>query len=254
MDTYINADGFTVFTETFFRERGHCCGNSCLHCPYGKLTENTKNLSIKAVEMGNLPDFRIGLKAGKVSAFLRKMNVNTFHQAARFVCLMPYKRNRDAGNPLNVLSEQRGTCSGKHQVLAQLARENDCLDLQLVIGIYKMNAQNTPQVAEVLVRYQLDCIPEAHTYLKLENTELANAEIFDFTTLSANQNHRFLSDLLLEKTVLPEELMPLKIPFHKEFLAAWSFENGINMRYSLDELWGIREACIAMLETQIRFF
>jgi hypothetical protein len=31
---YINEDGFIVFTEQFHLERGYCCGNGCLHCPY----------------------------------------------------------------------------------------------------------------------------------------------------------------------------------------------------------------------------
>lgn len=31
---YINEDGFFVFTEKYLRERGFCCGNGCLHCPY----------------------------------------------------------------------------------------------------------------------------------------------------------------------------------------------------------------------------
>lgn len=31
---YINKEGFFVFTEKYLLERGYCCGNGCLHCPY----------------------------------------------------------------------------------------------------------------------------------------------------------------------------------------------------------------------------
>ena len=31
---YINEDGFIVFTKQYHLERGYCCGNGCLHCPY----------------------------------------------------------------------------------------------------------------------------------------------------------------------------------------------------------------------------
>jgi hypothetical protein len=31
---YTNEDGFIVFTGQFHLERGYCCGNGCLHCPY----------------------------------------------------------------------------------------------------------------------------------------------------------------------------------------------------------------------------
>jgi len=34
-DYYINEQGFWVFTEDYLRRRGYCCGNGCLHCPYG---------------------------------------------------------------------------------------------------------------------------------------------------------------------------------------------------------------------------
>jgi len=31
---YINAEGLVVLTGKFHLDRGHCCGNGCLHCPY----------------------------------------------------------------------------------------------------------------------------------------------------------------------------------------------------------------------------
>ncbi len=241
MDTYINADGFMVFTEKFLRERGHCCGNNCLHCPYGKLTENTKNSAIKAVKTDGLPDFRIGLSSRKLSAALRKMNINTFLQAARFVCLMPYQRNRDPGNPLNVLSEQRATCSGKHQLLAQLAHENNCNDWQLVIGLYKMTAENTSRIGAVLQKHGLDAMLEAHTYLKY------NGQIVDFTSPAFNAKHRFAADLYSETPVSPEELFAKKASLHREALAVWAAENNLISQYSVAELWTIREECIAAL-------
>ncbi|HEX5653291.1 MAG TPA: DUF5522 domain-containing protein [Chitinophagaceae bacterium] len=31
---YINEDGYIVLTEKYHLEKGYCCGNGCLHCPY----------------------------------------------------------------------------------------------------------------------------------------------------------------------------------------------------------------------------
>ena len=31
---YFNENGLIVLTETYLRERGYCCGNGCIHCPY----------------------------------------------------------------------------------------------------------------------------------------------------------------------------------------------------------------------------
>ncbi|MEP6512258.1 MAG: DUF5522 domain-containing protein [Parafilimonas sp.] len=33
-ETYFNTEGFTVMTEEYLLQRGYCCGNSCLNCPY----------------------------------------------------------------------------------------------------------------------------------------------------------------------------------------------------------------------------
>jgi Family of unknown function (DUF5522) len=31
---YINKEGYVVLTEQYHLERGHCCGNGCMHCPF----------------------------------------------------------------------------------------------------------------------------------------------------------------------------------------------------------------------------
>lgn len=34
IDYYFNEEGLMVLTELYLKERGYCCGNGCLHCPY----------------------------------------------------------------------------------------------------------------------------------------------------------------------------------------------------------------------------
>jgi len=31
---YFNENGLIVLTEQYHLEKGYCCGNGCLHCPY----------------------------------------------------------------------------------------------------------------------------------------------------------------------------------------------------------------------------
>jgi Family of unknown function (DUF5522) len=31
---YVNEDGLYVFTAEYLLNRGYCCGNGCLHCPF----------------------------------------------------------------------------------------------------------------------------------------------------------------------------------------------------------------------------
>jgi hypothetical protein len=33
-DYYLLPDGLLVFTNSYLLERGYCCGNGCLNCPY----------------------------------------------------------------------------------------------------------------------------------------------------------------------------------------------------------------------------
>lgn len=41
---YINENGYWVFTETYHKLRGYCCGNGCKHCPYnGNEVTNVKH-------------------------------------------------------------------------------------------------------------------------------------------------------------------------------------------------------------------
>lgn len=34
VDFYFNENGYTVLTAKYLLERGFCCGNGCLCCPY----------------------------------------------------------------------------------------------------------------------------------------------------------------------------------------------------------------------------
>ncbi|RPE13316.1 hypothetical protein EGT74_07235 [Chitinophaga lutea] len=50
IDFYYNEQGYVVLTEKYHRERGYCCGNGCLHCPfdYEKVPEDKKSRLLAA--------------------------------------------------------------------------------------------------------------------------------------------------------------------------------------------------------------
>lgn len=45
-DFYFNENGMMVLTAHFLLQRGYCCGNGCLHCPfdYQQVPEPNKTL------------------------------------------------------------------------------------------------------------------------------------------------------------------------------------------------------------------
>jgi GMP synthase PP-ATPase subunit len=174
-----------------------------------------------------------------ISILFLQRNISTFAEACNYVKKLPYKRNT---NPLDkeiVLKESAGTCSTKHALLRQLAMEHNHSTIKLMIGIFEMNEQNTPKVKQVLQSYNLDYIPEAHTYLKYNN------EIIDCTNATSSKND-FIDVLLYEEEIQPHQILDYKIKLHKQYLKNWKLLKHIS--YSTAELWTIREACIEALQ------
>lgn len=52
--SYLNTEGFTVFTSQFFKNRGTCCKSACLHCPFG-YTLKKLGLQFKEVTEADFP-------------------------------------------------------------------------------------------------------------------------------------------------------------------------------------------------------
>lgn len=182
-----------------------------------------------------LPDFEIK-ENGKISKEFISKNILSFSKAAEFITHLPYGRNADKNNLLTVFTDGCGTCGTKHALLKALAEENDFKDLQLILGMVKMNAENTPEVRSTLEKNKLDYIPEAHNYLKYKN------HILDHT----KPNFRSTKDptnILKEIEIMPNQISDFKVDYHKKYLQNW-LNNNSHIQLTLNELWIIREQCI----------
>jgi hypothetical protein len=187
-----------------------------------------------------MPDFNFKIKPnGPVSEKLLEKGISDFISASSFVRQLSYKRNSNKNDLLQLFSENCGTCSTKHALLKQLAGENSVAGLKLMLGIYRMNKQNTPGIADILLKYNMDFIPEAHTYLRMDN------EILDFT-FNESGSGNFENELFTEIEITPNQITNYKVNFHKTFLLKWLEENK-SLSFTLSELWDIREECIAKL-------
>ena len=162
----------------------------------------------------------------------------TWEDLVRSVRNFKYGRNdrRDAFE--QVWYNRIGTCSTKHAFLYQIAQVNGFENIRLVVGVYLMTAKNTPKIADVLDRYSLTGIPEAHTYLRI-GTDYLDA------TSNTSSYEIFQNDILEECFIQPEFLKEEKIAYHRDFLRKWIETTKSNL--SLDQLWSIREACIEVL-------
>lgn len=166
------------------------------------------------------------------------LDIHSFSEAMNYVKNLPYGRNSNWEDFTLVLKEKRGTCSSKHALLKSLADENDHPEIQLMLGIFKMNGINTPKAKETLEKSGLDYIPEAHNYLKI------NAGIYDCTTENSSEIN-FVEDLMDEIEINPEDVSSKKIEIHQNFLKNWCKEND----HDFEKIWLIREQCILDLSS-----
>lgn len=188
--------------------------------------------------MINQPDFDIK-SMGQISKEFTDRNIVTFKQASLFIKQLAYGRNADKNNLATVFTDNCGTCSTKHALLKRLADENEFEKVKLIVGLFKMNKKNTPQVSSTLQKYNLEYIPEAHCYLKFED------KIIDLTKLNSKPTD-FLDELIEEIEIIPEQITDFKVNYHKNYLASWLDKNK-QINLSLNELWEIREECIQKL-------
>ncbi|WP_254544307.1 hypothetical protein [Halomarina pelagica] len=188
------------------------------------------------MESKQFPNFSIR-SYGMISAAFCERGITDFHRAVEHVRDLPYGRTSNKTNLPLVLVEERGTCSTKHALLAQLATEHGVDTFQLTLGIYEMSERNTSGVGRVLSDYGLESIPEAHCYLSTQSQR------FDFTKPNASVP---VGELLYEETIQPPQIGAYKVRLHRRYLAEWGEQE--RPECSTDELWEIREDCIAALE------
>ncbi|QHI38877.1 hypothetical protein IMCC3317_42770 [Kordia antarctica] len=173
-----------------------------------------------------------------LSKLLQNKQITNFKSAIAYINQLPYGRTSDRSNYSLIISENKGTCSTKHAFLKQLAIENNQNAVELYIGIYQMNETNTKGVGNVLNNYNLDYIPEAHTYLKI------NGNLLDITRTTEN-NTSFEDSLLTEEQILPHQIANYKVNWHQNFIKKWILDEKIS--FSFDAIWKIREECIAAI-------
>ena len=178
--------------------------------------------------------------AGPLTAALAARGVTGFREAGRYLQSLPYGRTANRAAFSAVLDERRGTCSTKHALLAAVAQEQQ-LAVQLTLGIYEMHDRNTPGVGAVLARYQLAAIPEAHCYLTYAGTRI------DVTRSGADPAEP-IARFLHEEAIVPEQIGEYKVALHRRFMRTWVSDNAAAVGgRSFEEVWRIREACIAAL-------
>lgn len=156
----------------------------------------------------------------------------------KYMHRIPYGRNSDRADFRLVLKENKGTCGTKHAFMRAIADLNGVSNVKLVIGIYRMNQYNTPKIGPELRQNGVSYFPEAHVYLRIlgKRIDLTRSDM-DFEQMR--------SSILAERVITPEQIGAYKMRFHKTYLRKWLTKT--QLKFSLEELWAMRERCIAHL-------
>ena len=173
----------------------------------------------------------------ELTSLSKSIGITSWNQLLLFIQKLPYGRNENRYDLSLVLKEQKGSCSSKHALLKAIAEENNIPNIQLILGIYKMNHTNT-NVGSIILNNNLAYIPEAHCYLKINN------DYIDITSTNTNFD-KIKNTILVELEITPNQVSEFKVEYHKKYIQNWIVEN--NIQKSFDEVWSIREQCIAYL-------
>jgi hypothetical protein len=93
------------------------------------------------------------------------------------------------------------------------------LDVARVLGIYEITGQNTRGVGDILRKYDLVSLPEAHCYLRVVGKRIDVTRSLDQARSAA------ISRFLHEEHVEPPQITDYKIALHKQFLLNWVTSN-----------------------------
>lgn len=173
---------------------------------------------------------------------IRDLGINTWNELKEYTRLIPYGRNANRSDLSLVISENKGTCSSKHAMLKLVADRNNLPHVELILCLYKMNLANTPGIGNHLGQSNLDYIPEAHCYL-LDNG--LNIDLTNKESSISNIEESIIEEISIES----HEVNEFKVNYHKDYLMQWIVKERIPM--SFEQLWELRELCIANLSNQV---
>lgn len=176
-----------------------------------------------------------------ITRLAQSQGVTSWDDLLRHIRHLPYGRTTSRGRWDEVLSEGKGTCSSKHALVKHLADKNGIREVQLFLGIYKMNEVNTPGIGSHLSENGLDNIPEAHCYIR------ANGKRIDLTR-PASDIRNLREDILLEQSIEPFQVVEDKVQIHKRFIEEWIEQE--NISFTSEQIWVIRELCIQELSNE----
>ncbi len=185
-----------------------------------------------------LPDFQ--LEEGQFSQQFRERGITMFSAACDFIENLPYGRISDRDKLELVLTENRGTCSSKHGILARLCEENNLEEIELIAGIFLMSPETHVELTDFFKDKPYNNLPEMHCFFRLSTHDR-----YDFTSKN-NRLALIEPKLIREQRIEPHQTGDWKEKIHQDYLRRWVARKP-ELNLTFDEIWAQREECIRLL-------
>jgi hypothetical protein len=153
---------------------------------------------------------------GRISRKFSSLNINSLHEACFWVKDLPYGYNSKTDDSIIIFDENKGTCSTKHGVIAELAEELH-IPLYKYICFYKLDVNIVEGIEKILDAYGLKYIPQTHCILGI------NSIFVDLTEGNCHGKKKDITDLDLFIKILPnpdkrliEEIYTLGLAYYQK--------------------------------------
>ena len=142
-----------------------------------------------------LPNAEI-IPSGDISRKFLDLGIKTFQKACLYIHNLDYGYNSDKDDKMILFKENRGSCTTKHGVIAQLAEELN-IPLYKKIGIYKLTEDIATGTGKILGKYNIPYIPMIHCFLVYEKYR------FDITEGNNNGKNTSIEEFIHDEKVIP---------------------------------------------------
>lgn len=186
--------------------------------------------------MTHLPNFSLA-QSGKVSSLFIAHGATHYYDAVGYLKELPYRRLDNPRDLSSVFAQQGGTFTARHALLVQLAREQGVMDLSLTLCVYELNEEDCPEVSQTLRHYGLSTLPEICGCLKYRQQLYTLAE----------DNLCLRREVVSEVEIAPAQIGNFKKRYHQNYLENWLQLEKLDQKWSVEEVWNIREECLHVL-------
>ena len=186
--------------------------------------------------MIDLPAFPLTYP-GKLSQLLMNQGITDFHGAWAYLRELSYQRMDNPRDLAAVMIRQGGTFTARHAFLAQVAREQRVTDVSLALCVYDFN-QDCAVVGETLRHYALPYLPEICACLRYRR------QFFSLEEKTRGLNR----DVVSEIEIAPAQIGNFKRRYHRNYLENWLSLEKLDLKWSVDQVWRIREECLRAVE------